>query len=329
MADNVVDDPAGGQLAKAAADEERAAVAKPDVERVPAEEVGEDDGHGHGGEDGSEAVLGRVVDGWEDDRGVSGHLDRGEDELARFDGELGVVGPEPHRVHIGLLADVAALGILGDSSLAGADVERFGHAEEDKNKHDSVADRGELEDPAPAEVLADESANYGSYVISVDHGDGVDAHGTTALVKEEEVDHRDSAHGEGDGEEAVEDTGDEELLPGVRVCRAEDGGKGEESGEEVHRSAAIFVGEWDEDPRSYAVDSYADCTEGARQLRNKVIVSEVNLRLVRSIDLANVQLLGYLKYCWIDGGNVDTRNGGQHADLYEYRNLLKVSQCTV
>ena len=93
VANNVIDDPASGQLAKAAADKESKAVAETDVESVPAEEVGEDDGHGHRGEHGREAVLGRVVEGWEDNGGVFGHLDRGEDELACLDGELRVIGP--------------------------------------------------------------------------------------------------------------------------------------------------------------------------------------------------------------------------------------------
>ena len=103
-------------------------------------------------------------------------------------------------------------------------------------------------------------------MVAVDHGDGVDAHGAATLVKKEEIDDRYGTHGKGDGEEAVEDTGDEELLPGVRVCRAEDGGEAEESREEVHGTAAIFVGQWDEEPRCYAIDSYADCTEEDRQL---------------------------------------------------------------
>ena len=68
-----------------------------------------------------------------------------------------------------------------------ANIQRLWHAEEDCDQNDAVEDGCQFENPPPAQVLTDEAADNRCEVITIDHGHGVDTHGSTSLVEEEKV----------------------------------------------------------------------------------------------------------------------------------------------
>jgi hypothetical protein len=91
------------------------------------------------------------------------------------------------------------------------------HAEENDDQNDTVEDGCQLENPSPAQVLADKTANDWRKVVTIYHSHGVDTHSSTSLVEEEKVDDGDCPKSESYGKEPIEDAGDQKLCPGFGV----------------------------------------------------------------------------------------------------------------
>ena len=94
-----------------------------------------------------------------------------------------------------------------------ANVQGLWHAEENHDENNTVEDGCQFENPSPAKVLTDKTADDRRKVIAVHHSDGVDAHCSTSLVEEEKIDDGNCPESESDGEKPVEDAGDQKLCP--------------------------------------------------------------------------------------------------------------------
>src|SRR5947207_775369 len=128
-----------------------------------------------------------------------------------------MIRPKPESLQVCLSAYVASPGIRVNAGLDPSNVQSLGHAEENEDENNAIEDGSQFENPSPAEILADETTDNRGEVVAVDHSHSVDAHGSTSLVEEEEIDDGDSAKSKGDWEETVEDAGNEKLRPGFGI----------------------------------------------------------------------------------------------------------------